>query len=200
MPHSLPPLPYATAALEPYIDAQTMSLHHDKHHATYTLKLNEAVAGTSWQDQPVAQLLTNLAQLPEEIRQKVRNHGGGYLNHNLFWQILSPKFDQTPPPKLMQKLDDQFGSFAKFQEQFSTAAKTHFGSGWAWLTQKSTGELAIYSLPNQDSPLTLGDKPLMTLDLWEHAYYLNYQNRRDEYVANFWHIINWQQVAKNLEQ
>ncbi|HOZ03356.1 MAG TPA: superoxide dismutase [Candidatus Woesebacteria bacterium] len=198
MSFQLPKLPYQYGALEPYFDAQTMEIHHTKHHQTYTDKLNQAVTGTEWESKSAEWLVSNLNQLPEKIRGAVRNHGGGFVNHNLFWQLLSPEFDQTPPPELLQKLENQFGSFTKFQEEFSNAAKTHFGSGWAWLVQKPSGELDIYSLPNQDSPLSMDDVPLLALDVWEHAYYLKYQNRRDEYIANFWHVINWQQVAKNL--
>lgn len=199
MPYSLAPLPYDYSALESYIDAQTMSLHHDKHHATYTQKLNDALKNTKWEQKSAEWLLAHLDQLPENLKQPVKNFGGGFVNHNLFWQCLSPKFDQQPSSALLKAINQSFGSYQSFQDKFSQAAMTQFGSGWAWLVQKPDGSLGVYSLPNQDTPLTIGDTPLLTVDVWEHAYYLKYQNRRDEYIANFWHVVDWQKVASRLK-
>jgi superoxide dismutase, Fe-Mn family len=198
MAHQLAPLPYAYDALEPYIDARTMEIHHDKHHAAYTNNLNKAIEGTEWENMPVEQLLASLDRVHENIRTTVRNNGGGYLNHNLFWQIMGPNAGGAPSGELATAIDRTFGSFAAFQEKFGAAAATRFGSGWAWLVQKKDGSLDIYSTPNQDSPLMTGDKPLLGLDVWEHAYYLKYQNRRPEYIANFWNVINWTAVAANF--
>jgi superoxide dismutase, Fe-Mn family len=198
MAHQLAPLPYPFGALEPYIDARTMEIHHDKHHAAYTNNLNKAIEGTEWENMPVEQLLANLDRVHENIRTTVRNNGGGYVNHNFFWQIMAPNAGGAPTGELAAAIDRAFGSFAAFQEKFSTAAATCFGSGWAWLVQKKDGSLDVYSTPNQDSPLMTGDKPLLGLDVWEHAYYLKYQNRRPEYIANFWNVINWPAVAKNF--
>jgi superoxide dismutase, Fe-Mn family len=197
MAHQLAPLPYGFDALEPYIDARTMEIHHDKHHAAYTNNLNKAIEGTEWENMPVEQLLANLDRVHENIRTTVRNNGGGYVNHNLFWQVMGPKAGGNPTGELAAAIDRTFGSFAAFQEKFATAAATRFGSGWAWLVQKKDGMLDVYSTPNQDSPLMTGDKPLLGLDVWEHAYYLKYQNRRPEYIANFWNVVNWTAVAAN---
>jgi Fe-Mn family superoxide dismutase len=198
MAHQLAPLPYAVDALEPYIDAKTMEIHHDKHHAAYMNNLNKAIEGSEWENTPVEQLLANLDRVHENIRTTVRNNGGGYVNHNLFWQVMGPNAGGSPTGDLAAALERTFGSFAAFQEKFSTAAATRFGSGWAWLVQKQDGSLDVYSTPNQDSPLMTGDKPLLGLDVWEHAYYLKYQNRRPEYIANFWNVVNWNAVAKNF--
>ena len=200
MAHQLAPLPYAFDALEPYIDARTMEIHHDKHHAAYLNNLNKAIEGSEWENTPVEQLLANLDRVHENIRTTVRNNGGGYVNHNLFWQIMGPNAGGAPTGELAAAIDRAFGSFAAFQEKFSTAAATRFGSGWAWLVQKKDGSLDVYSTPNQDSPLMTGDKPLLGLDVWEHAYYLKYQNRRPEYIANFWNVINWPAVTANFGQ
>lgn len=198
MAHQLAPLPYAFNALEPYIDARTMEIHHDKHHAAYLNNLNKAIEGTEWENTPVEQLLANLDRIHENIRTTVRNNGGGYVNHNLFWQIMAPNAGGTPTGQLATAIDRAFGSFAAFQEKFSTAAATRFGSGWAWLVQKKDGSLDVYSTPNQDSPVMTGDKPLLGLDVWEHAYYLKYQNRRPEYIANWWNVVNWAAVAASF--
>lgn len=198
MAHQLAPLPYANDALEPYIDARTMEIHHDKHHAAYTNNLNKAIEGTEWENKPVEELLANLDRVHENIRTTVRNNGGGYVNHNLFWKIMGPNAGGAPTGELAAAIDRTFGSFAAFQEKFATAAATRFGSGWAWLVQKKDGGLDVYSTPNQDSPVMTGDKPLLGLDVWEHAYYLKYQNRRPEYITNFWNVVNWKAVAANF--
>ncbi len=198
MAHQLAPLPYAFDALEPYIDARTMEIHHDKHHAAYLNNLNKAIEGSEWADRPVEELLANLDRVHENIRTTVRNNGGGYVNHNLFWQVMGPNAGGAPTGALAAAIEHVFGSFAAFQEKFATAAATRFGSGWAWLVQKKDGSLDVYSTPNQDSPLMTGDTPLLGLDVWEHAYYLKYQNRRPEYIANFWNVVNWSAVAQNF--
>jgi Fe-Mn family superoxide dismutase len=200
MAHQLAPLPYGFDALEPYIDAKTMEIHHDKHHAAYLNNLNKAIEGSEWENTPVEQLLANLDRVHENIRTTVRNNGGGYVNHNLFWQIMGPNAGGAPTGELAAAIERAFGSFAAFQEKFSTAAATRFGSGWAWLVQKKDGSLDVYSTPNQGSPLMTGDKSLLGLDVWEHAYYLKYQNRRPEYIANFWNVINWPAVTANFGQ
>jgi Fe-Mn family superoxide dismutase len=198
MAHQLAPLPYANDALEPYIDARTMEIHHDKHHAAYLNNLNKAIEGTEWENRPVEELLANLDAVHENIRTTVRNNGGGFVNHNLFWQTMGPNAGGAPTGELGAAIERTFGSFDAFKEKFSAAAVSRFGSGWAWLVQKRDGSLDIYSTPNQDSPLMNGDKPLLGLDVWEHAYYLKYQNRRPEYIANFFNVINWNAVAKNF--
>jgi Fe-Mn family superoxide dismutase len=198
MAHQLAPLPYAFDALEPYIDAKTMEIHHDKHHAAYLNNLNKAIEGSEWVSTPVEQLLANLDRVHDNIRTTVRNNGGGYVNHSLFWQIMGPNAGGAPTGELAAAIDRAFGGFAAFQEKFSAAATTRFGSGWAWLVQKQDGSLDVYSTANQDSPLMSGDKPLLGLDVWEHAYYLKYQNRRPEYIANFWNVVNWAAVAANF--
>ncbi len=200
MAHQLAPLPYAFDALEPYIDARTMEIHHDKHHAAYLNNLNKAIEGSEWANRPVEDLLANLDSVHENIRTTVRNNGGGYVNHNLFWQIMGPNAGGSPTGELAAAIERTFGSFDAFKEKFSTAAATRFGSGWAWLVQKKDGSLDVYSTPNQDSPLMTGDKPLLGLDVWEHAYYLKYQNRRPEYISNFWNVVNWNAVAQNFDK
>ncbi len=199
MPFSLPDLPYAFDALEPHIDAKTMEIHHGKHHATYVSKLNAALEkAPSFQGRPIEEILKTLDSVPADIRTAVRNHGGGHLNHSLFWKMLSPKGGGKPSGSLAAALDKNFGSFDAFKEQFSTAAANVFGSGWAWLCSDAAGKLVITGLPNQDSPVSQGLKPLLGLDVWEHAYYLKYQNKRPDYVAAFWNVISWEQVAANL--
>ena len=198
MAYELAPLPYDYSALEPYIDTQTMQIHHDKHHAAYTTNLNKAVAGTDFETLPAEELLTKLDHLPESIRTAVRNNGGGYVNHNLFWAILGPNAGGAPSGPLAAAIDAAFGSFDAFKEKLSAAGMGRFGSGWAWLVVKPDGRLDVYSTANQDSPLTAGDKPILGLDVWEHAYYLKYQNRRADYVANFFHVVNWGAVANNF--
>jgi Fe-Mn family superoxide dismutase len=199
-PFKLDPLPYAPEALEPHLDAQTMTIHHGKHHATYVAKLNEAVAGKpDLASRSVEDLVKNLATLPEDIRTAVRNHGGGHANHTLFWNTLSPK-GREPSAKLADALKAAFGDRAGFQEKLTKAAMGVFGSGWAWLSLDASRKLLIESTPNQDSPLTLGHTPLFGIDVWEHAYYLKYQNRRADYVAAIFHVIDWDAVSRRFEQ
>jgi Fe-Mn family superoxide dismutase len=191
-PFTLPPLPYAYDALEPYIDAQTMHLHHDKHHQTYVNNLNAAVAGhPDLAKMSVDDLVANLNAVPEEIRTAVRNQGGGHANHSFWWQCLSRQGGAAPKAELAAEIDRQFGSLAQFQAAFVKASAGVFGSGWAWLTLAPGGKLQIETTPNQDSPLTAGRTPLLALDVWEHAYYLKYQNRRAEYIDGFFHVVNW---------
>lgn len=195
MAHQLPSLPYAYDALEPYIDTMTMQIHHTKHHAAYLANLNKAIEGTEFENMPVEELLAKIDSVPESIRTTVRNHGGGYVNHNLFWTIMAPNAGGAPAGDLAAAIEKAFGSFEAFKEKFTAAAANRFGSGWAWLVVKPHGSLDIYSTANQDSPLMSGDTPILGLDVWEHAYYLKYQNRRPEYINNFYNIINWDQVA-----
>lgn len=195
MAHQLPSLPYAFDALEPYIDTMTMQIHHGKHHAAYIANLNKAIAGTPFEEMPINELLARLDTVPESIRTTVRNNGGGHSNHTLFWTIMAPGAGGKPTGALAAAIDAAFGGFEAFKEQLSAAAISRFGSGWGWLVVKSGGSLAIYSTPNQDSPIMQGDTPILGIDVWEHAYYLKYQNRRPEYVANFFNVINWDQVA-----
>jgi len=197
MSFQLNPLPFAYNALEPFIDEKTMRLHHDKHHQSYVDKLNLALEKyPKLFDQSVESLLSNLENIPTDIRQAVQNHGGGVTNHNLFWQLLSPS--QQPSENIKQTLSNHFDSFENFKTQFSQMAVSHFGSGWTWLVKDKENKLKIYSLPNQDSPLSIGDIPILTLDLWEHAYYLKYQNRRADYIEAWWNVINWEKVEKTL--
>jgi Fe-Mn family superoxide dismutase len=193
MAYELPDLPYPTAALEPHIDARTMEIHHGKHHAGYASKLAAALEGTDLSGKAVEEILRQGA---DRLPTAVRNNGGGYANHNLFWQILSPNGGGEPGGQLASAIDAAFGSFDAFKTTFSDAAAGRFGSGWAWLVVKPSGELAVYSTPNQDSPYMDGDVPILGLDVWEHAYYLNYQNRRPDYIAAFWKIVDWSAVAK----
>jgi superoxide dismutase, Fe-Mn family len=195
--HELPKLTYAYNALEPFIDEQTMKLHHDKHHQTYVDKLNEAVKGSVVESWKVEKLMTDLAKVPESIRPTVRNHGGGVFNHNFFWTIL--KKGVSIKGDIAKAIDTEFGSFEKFKEQFKTAALGQFGSGWAWLVLNK-GKLEIVKTSNQDCPLSEGKIPLLTIDVWEHAYYLKYQNRRAEYVDNFFNVIDWEKVNDLLKK
>ncbi|MFP4153819.1 MAG: superoxide dismutase [Alkalispirochaeta sp.] len=197
MAFQTPDLPYAYNALEPHIDEATMRVHHDKHHVGYTTKLNAAVEGTEYEKESAESLIAKLDSLPDSIRTAVRNNGGGHVNHALFWTILSPNGGGTPGGELGDAIKSTFGSFDAFKEQFSEAAVGRFGSGWAWLVVDG-GKLAITSTPNQDNPLTEGKTPILGLDVWEHAYYLKYQNRRPEYIDAFFNVINWDQVAKNF--
>ena len=198
MPHTLPDLPYAFNALEPHIDAKTMEIHHGKHHAGYVAKLNGAIEGTDLADKSIEELLTNLKSVPEDKRGAVRNNGGGHYNHSLFWQILSPA-GGAPSGDLAAAIDKAFGSVDGFKEKFSNAAATRFGSGWAWLCVKDGG-LCVCSTPNQDNPIMdiaeCSGAPILGLDVWEHAYYLNYQNRRPDYIAAFFNVINWDKVGE----
>lgn len=195
MAFELPPLPYAKDALEPHIDAMTMEIHHDKHHAAYTTNLNNALANhADLQAKSIEALLADLNSIPEDIRTAVRNNGGGFANHNMFWEIIGPNAGGAPSGALGDAINKAFGSFDAFKEQFAKAATTRFGSGWAWLVADANG-LNITSTPNQDTPLMEGKTPILGLDVWEHAYYLKYQNRRPEYIAAFWNVINWNAVA-----
>ena len=200
MAYELPPLPYPYNALEPYIDEQTMRIHHDKHHGTYVTNVNNALANQpDLAALPVEQLIQNLSRVPEDIRTTVRNNGGGHANHSLFWQIMAPNAGGQPSGALAEAINQTFGSFDAFKDQFSKAATGRFGSGWAWLTMDGSGALRIESTPNQDSPLMEGRTPILGLDVWEHAYYLKYQNRRPEYIAAWWNVVNWSQVGKTYE-
>ncbi|MDX1662264.1 MAG: superoxide dismutase [Candidatus Promineifilaceae bacterium] len=200
MAFELPPLPYAEDALEPHIDARTMSIHHDKHHAGYTRKLNSALEGHGeWQNRSIEEILSNIDQLPEEIITAVRNNGGGYHNHSLFWKVMSPDGGGQPSGELASAINQKFGSFEAFKEKFSEAASGRFGSGWGWLVVTEDGGLDVYNTPNQNSPLMQGDTPILGLDVWEHAYYLKYQNRRGDYVDAWWNVVNWDQVADNYK-
>jgi Fe-Mn family superoxide dismutase len=195
MAFELPKLPYAVDALEPYIDAQTMTLHHDKHHQTYVTNLNGAIEKhPELADKSLEELLMDLSAVPEDIRTVVRNHGGGTWNHSMFWEIMGPNAGGAPGGDLAQAVDAAFGSFDAFKADFEKAANGRFGSGWAWLVKKENG-LAIVSTANQDNPLSDGMTPVLGLDVWEHAYYLKYQNRRAEYVTNWWNVVNWEAVA-----
>lgn len=196
MAFDLPNLPYAFDALEPHIDAKTMEIHHDKHHNTYVTGLNDALSGKSeFEGKSVEEIIANLDAVPEDVRTAVRNNGGGHANHSLFWQLLSANGGGEPTGELKEAIDAKFGSLDAFKEKFAAAAKTRFGSGWAWLVL-SNGELEIMSTPNQDSPIMEGKTPLLGLDVWEHAYYLNYQNRRPDYISAFWNVVNWDKVAE----
>ena len=197
MAFEVPPLPYAYDALEPHIDADTMTLHHDKHHQAYVDKLNGAVDGTDWASKSIEDIVANLSDLPSDIAGPVRNNGGGHLNHSLFWESMSPDGGGAPDGDLGAEIDAAFGSFDSFKEQFEAAGVGRFGSGWAWLVLDG-GELKIVSTPNQDSPLTDGQAPLLGNDVWEHAYYLKYQNRRPEYLKAWWNVVSWGVVADRL--
>lgn len=193
--HELPSLPYAFDALEPHVDARTMEIHHGKHHAAYVANLNGALEkAPSLLDVPLDRLLRNLASVPADIRDAVRNNGGGHLNHSLFWTLLSSRGGGQPVGELAAAVNASFGSFDAFKEQFGNAAKTRFGSGWAWLAVNAFGSLVVTSTPNQDSPVMDGMKPVLGLDVWEHAYYLQYQNRRPDYVTAFWNVVDWQRA------
>jgi len=201
MKFELPNLGYAYNALEPHIDAETMQIHHQKHHQAYMDKLNIALDGhEELQDKSIEELLSNLEQVPKEIRGAVRNNGGGYYHHSIFWKMLVSDGGEKPEGVLADKIDETFGDFDQFKDEFEKAATTQFGSGWAWLSKNSNNELIVHSTPNQDSPLSEGLTPLLGIDVWEHAYYLNYQNRRPEYIKAFWQLINWDYVAKTLAQ
>lgn len=198
MAYELPELPYAYDALEPHIDKETMNIHHTKHHNTYVTNVNNALADHSdLQGKSVEELIADLDAVPEAIRTAVRNNGGGHANHSLFWQILSPNGGGNPTGELATAIDAKFGSLDAFKEEFAKAATTRFGSGWAWLSV-ANGELEVSSTANQDSPIMEGKTPLLGLDVWEHAYYLNYQNRRPDYIGSFWNVVNWDEVSKRF--
>ncbi|MGO1369782.1 MAG: superoxide dismutase [Senegalia sp. (in: firmicutes)] len=199
MSFKLPELDYSYDALEPHIDARTMEIHHSKHHQGYTDKLNKALKDQGdLKNKDIEDILSNIETLPNDIKTAVRNNGGGYYNHLLFWEMMSPDSKKKPEGDLLEKIEKTFGSFDKFKEEFTNAAKTRFGSGWAWLILNN-GDLEITSTPNQDSPLMEGKKILLGLDVWEHAYYLKYQNKRPDYIEAFWNVINWDYVSKRYE-
>ncbi|GGN21219.1 MULTISPECIES: superoxide dismutase [Marinomonas] len=195
MPFTLPELPYAYTALEPHIDALTMEIHHSRHHQTYVNGLNAALEGTAYADWSLERLLREIASLPENVQGAVRNHGGGHANHSLFWLVMSPEGGGEPQGPLADAIQQSFGSFEEFKQLFIKAALSRFGSGWAWLVKDQQGKLQVTSSANQDSPLMDGLTPILGLDVWEHAYYLQYQNKRPDYVAAFFNVINWSQVA-----
>ncbi len=200
MAFELPELPYAYDALEPTIDAKTMEIHHGKHHAAYVANANKALEGTEWANTSICELVTQLDQLPEAIRGAVRNNGGGHMNHSIFWEVLGPDAGGEPNGDLAEAIDSAFGSFDAFKEAFQKAGATRFGSGWAWLVIKDGG-LAVTSTPNQDNPLMDGSgTPILGVDVWEHAYYLNYQNRRPDYLGAIWNVVNWNKVAESYER
>ncbi|RME02700.1 MAG: superoxide dismutase [Planctomycetota bacterium] len=201
MAFELPKLPYEYGALEPHFDAKTMEIHYSKHHAGYTNKLNAALEkAPHLSGKSIEEILRNLSSVPADIRTAVRNNGGGYYNHSLFWKVLSPNGGGKPEGALAEAIEKTFGGFNTFQEKFSNAAATQFGSGWAWLAINAFGQLEVLSTPNQDNPLMEGKTPILGLDVWEHAYYLKYQNRRPDYIQAFWNIVNWQEVAKNFAE
>ncbi|MBN2598306.1 superoxide dismutase [Labilibaculum sp.] len=199
MAFELPKLPYAYDALEPHIDARTMEIHHSKHHAGYTNNLNAAIAGTDIEEQSIENILANISKQSVAVR----NNGGGFFNHDLFWQVMSPKGGGKPSGSLLAAIEKDFGSFDSFKEEFSKAAATRFGSGWAWLVKQSNGKLVVSSTPNQDNPLMdvaeVKGTPILGLDVWEHAYYLKFQNKRPDYISEFWNVINWEEVAKRFQ-
>ncbi len=198
MPHELPKLPYSYEALEPHIDARTMEIHHTKHHQTYVNNLNAALEKHhNLQTKSVEELIKDLNAIPEDIRTAVRNNGGGHLNHSMFWPMMSSHGGGEPKGDLVAAIKSAFGDFAGFKDQFSKAATGRFGSGWAWLCVDESGKLVVNSTPNQDNPISDGIKPIVGLDVWEHAYYLKYQNRRADYIGAWWNVVNWDQVAKN---
>jgi Fe-Mn family superoxide dismutase len=197
MPYEVPPLPYDYGALEPHINEQTMRLHHDKHHQTYVDKANAALDGTEWADRPIEEVLQSLDRLPEDKRTVVRNNGGGHYNHTLFWEIMGPGAGGEPSGEIADAIEQAFGTFDAFKEELSTAATNHFGSGWAWLVGDGSS-VTITTTPNQDSPIMQGRTPILGIDVWEHAYYLKYQNRRPEYIQAWWNVVNWQKIAERL--
>jgi Fe-Mn family superoxide dismutase len=199
MAYSVPPLPYDPSALEPHIDGATMRLHHDKHHQAYVDKVNAALQGTDWEDRPIEDVIRNLSQIPEDKRGAVRNNGGGHLNHSLFWEWMAPGGGGAPDGDLKAAIESAFGSFDDFKTKFKEAGVGQFGSGWAWLVHDGSG-LAVVSTPNQDNPVTNNQTPLLGIDVWEHAYYLNYQNRRPDYIDAWWNVVNWPKVAEGFQQ
>ncbi len=200
MAFELPPLPYAYDALEPYIDTQTMQLHHDKHHATYVTNLNNALKGTQYESLPVGDVIRRLNEVPENIRTAVRNNGGGHLNHSMFWQIMKPNGGGAPTGEIASAIDSAFGSFDAFKTAFNDAGAKRFGSGWAWLVLDGSGKLQVTSTANQDNPITDGLFAILGNDVWEHAYYLKYQNRRPEYLSAWWNVVNWDEINKRFAE
>ncbi|MFD0696847.1 superoxide dismutase [Paenibacillus sp. GCM10027628] len=200
MAHQLPALPYAHNALEPHIDATTMEIHHGRHHNAYVTNLNAALdKHPALHEKSLNDLIADLNSVPEDIRTAVRNNGGGHANHSLFWETIGPNAGGAPTGALAAAIDSELGGFEKFQETFAAAATTRFGSGWAFLVVGKDGKLKVYSLPNQDSPIMEGETPILGLDVWEHAYYLNYQNKRPDYIKAFWNVINWSEVGKRYD-
>ena len=199
MAFTLPPLPYSYDALEPHIDEATMKLHHGKHHQAYVDKLNAAIAASEWESKSLDEIMVSLDKVPDKIKAAVRNNGGGHYNHSLFWQWMSPTGGGEPTGKVAEAINAKFGSFAKFKEEFEAAGMSRFGSGWVWLIQDG-GELSIATTPYQDCPVSEGKKVLLGNDLWEHAYYLKYQNRRPEYLAAWWNVVNWNKVTELFNQ
>jgi len=200
MPFELPKLAYAYDALEPHIDARTMEIHHSKHHQAYTNNLNAALEKhPELADKMIGELLKDLNSVPDDIRGAVRNNGGGYKNHKIFWSIMSPEGGGDPSGSLAEAINIAFGDFASFKDAFAKAAATQFGSGWAWLCKDSDGKLSVVATANQDNPMSQGLTPLMGIDVWEHAYYLNYQNRRPDYVSAWWNVVNWEEVSRRFE-
>ena len=200
MAYTLPPLDYAYTALEPHIDAQTMEIHHTKHHQTYINNVNAALEGTPFADEPVEALVAKLDSLPENLRGPVRNNGGGHANHSLFWKVMSPNGGGEPTGVVAEAIKADIGSFDTFKEAFTKAALTRFGSGWAWLSVTPEKKLVVESSANQDSPLSHGNTPILGLDVWEHAYYLRYQNRRPEYIGAFFNVVNWDEVTRRYQE
>lgn len=199
MPYQLPPLPYAFNALEPHIDARTMEIHHDKHHAAYVTNVNKAIENTEWDNRPIEELLRNIDKIPENIRTAVRNHGGGHANHSMFWITIGPGKGGQPGGKLAEAIPSQLSGFDAFKQAFTAAAMGRFGSGWAWLSVDKNKKLVVESTANQDSPLMHGNTPVLGIDVWEHAYYLLYQNRRPDYVTAFYNVIDWGSVGRLYE-
>jgi superoxide dismutase, Fe-Mn family len=199
MPFELPPLPYAFDALEPHIDARTMEIHHDKHHQAYVDNANKALEGNEWASRPIEAILANVDLLPEDIRAAVRNNAGGHANHSLFWEIMSPDGGGEPEGDLAQAIADTFGSVDELKSAINDGGVKRFGSGWSWLVWDGTG-LAVMSTPNQDSPIMDDKTPLLGIDVWEHAYYLQYQNRRPDYLAAWWNVVNWPEVARRFSE
>ena len=200
MAHELPSLPYPKEALEPNIDAQTMEIHHGKHHAAYVNNLNKALAGKpDLEKKSVQELISNLEAVPQDIRNVVRNNGGGHANHTMFWKLMGPNAGGKPSGKLLEDINATFGSFDAFKEKFEAAGVGRFGSGWAWLIVNKAGKLEVTSTANQDNPIMEGNKPVLGNDVWEHAYYLKYQNRRPDYLKAWWNVVNWDEVGKNYE-
>jgi Fe-Mn family superoxide dismutase len=198
MPYEVPPLPYGYDALAPTIDEETMHLHHDKHHQAYVDKVNDALEGTDWADKPIQEVLQNLDSIPDDKRGAVRNNGGGHYNHSLFWEWMSPDGGGEPDGALSSAIDAAFGSFADFKDKFKAAGVGQFGSGWAWLVHDGSG-LAVASTPNQDNPVSQGKTPLLGVDVWEHAYYLTYKNKRPDYIDAWWNVVNWAKVAEGFQ-
>jgi Fe-Mn family superoxide dismutase len=200
MAYTLPELPYPKDALEPHIDALTMEIHHDRHHATYVTKLNEALAGSDVPEQSIEDLCRNINTVPEKIRGAVRNNGGGHANHSLFWLIMSPQGGGEPTGALAEAINAELGGYAKFKEALTSAGLTRFGSGWAWLSVDKSGKLLVESTPNQDNPYMDGRTPILGVDVWEHAYYLKYQNKRPDYLAAFFNVIDWKAVGERYAE